>query len=75
MSNQPVIVCDGPNCGQVKGSTNHWYAVMPRQDKFAAFIAYRFDETPENILPMLKHVCSRACAQKLFESWMEGKAA
>ena len=70
MIESSLIRCDGPNCSQVKGETNHWWAIAKRDDPDSAFYAVPFEKVFAERIPMMKHFCGQVCALKYFSNWM-----
>ena len=69
-SAQLVFRCAGPNCGQLKGETDHWWLMWPSKEGSAAVLslcAWNDDiARQEGALS----VCGELCAQKLQSIFM-----
>lgn len=63
------IHCDAPGCQAEKRAANKWWVI--NMGSFAAtFYAMPWHKAAPEEITQGKHVCSRACGQKLFELWM-----
>jgi hypothetical protein len=70
-----TVRCAGPGCSNVRREANHWFvcALADSGSVWAdgkVFVCFPFDvrrELDEHDQP----VCGQACAQRLFESWMQ----
>jgi len=65
-SANPFYRCAGPNCGILKGTSDHWWLMWASSEKFGVPVLYLcpWDEeiaVKEGTL----HVCGELCAQRL----------
>lgn len=75
---ETTITCD--NCQREKQSTNKWWVLMSNNPSPARAIpptlyAMPFSKAHENDISQGAHACSRECAHKIIEQWMEKKEA
>lgn len=69
-SEQLVFRCAGPNCGQLKTGTNHWWLMWPSKDgKVTMLSLCAWDEEIARREAALS-VCGELCAQKLQSMFM-----
>ena len=74
MIKSQVISCDGPGCEQLKRETNHWWVMnLVDWEQKVARICYvmPWATAAAAEIAQAKHACSRECAHKLLEAWME----
>lgn len=64
MSHIQQTVCDAPNCGQVKGESNHWWRVRNAE----SFVVSPYSDAE---LVGDLHYCSSQCMHKMLDLWME----
>jgi hypothetical protein len=63
--------CAGPNCGVLKGSSEHWWVMWTSMDAYKAPVLYLAPWSEE--LAQTEgalHVCGELCAQKLQSQFM-----
>ena len=60
--------CDGPNCTQVRGETNHWLVIFMGNQSFVSGMWDKFDAQVHDA----KHACGSACALKMYSLWLSG---
>jgi len=68
MANKYVIEtvrCAGPGCDAVRKEANHWFLCVDDGD---LFFCRKFGKKIED---EESPVCGQACAQKLFEQWLQ----
>ncbi len=67
----PFYRCAGPNCGIVKGNTDHWWLIWTSFAEFNKPVLYLcpWDEEIANREGTL-HVCGELCAQRLQSQYM-----
>ena len=65
----PAVRCAGPGCEHVRKEANHWFVVAISHTLTFCCFPYRPELLPLN--PWELPVCGQACAQKLFEHWMQ----
>jgi hypothetical protein len=73
MGKQTVYVCDYHGCNQMQKDTNNWIIAIKKE----AEIAFMWLEGHEDLLEAeyiqaeLKVLCSRECAQKVLERYLQ----
>jgi hypothetical protein len=67
---QLVFRCAGPNCGQLKGESDHWWLMWPSKEGNATVLALCAwdEELARNEGAVC--VCGEQCAQKLQSQFM-----
>ena len=67
----PLYRCAGPNCSEVKGSSDRWWIMWTSLEQFKAPVLYLapWSETLAQSQGAL-HVCGELCAQKLQSQFM-----
>jgi hypothetical protein len=63
-------VCDG--CGEVRGTTNHWWTIREGDRTSLTVEAFRPESTPLD--SRMQIFCGEVCATKRFSEWMSCKA-
>lgn len=68
---QPFYRCAGPNCGQVKNSTDRWWLMWASFEEHNIPVLYlcAWDEDVAHKEGTL-HVCGERCAQRLQSQFM-----
>ncbi len=62
-------VCDG--CGEVRGTTNHWWAI--REGDAASLIVEPFRPEKTQLDCSMQIFCGEVCATKRVSEWMSRK--
>lgn len=62
-----TVRCAGPGCDQIRKQTNHWFSIVIGSD--GSFVCWPFDKIA--LLPEMKPVCGAACAQKVFQQFLD----
>jgi len=69
-SQELVFRCAGPNCGQLKGKTDHWWLMWPSKEGSATVLSLcAWDDDIARQEGALS-VCGELCAQKLQSQFM-----
>ncbi len=72
MGKEVMYKCDAPNCKAVRGNLNHWFFYEQKND----WLSFAPLENCESLLDeevgyaIRGCVCSRGCAQKVFEIFL-----
>ncbi len=69
-SEQLVFRCAGPNCGQLKGETDHWWLMWPLKEGNAAVLSLCAWDDDIARREAALCVCGEQCAQKLQSMFM-----
>jgi len=69
-SEQLVFRCAGPNCGQLKGATDHWWLMWPSKDGSSAVLSLCAWDDDIARQEGAICVCGELCAQKLQSQFM-----
>ena len=70
LSEQLMFRCAGPNCGQLKGETDHWWLMWPSKEGNAAVLSLCAWDDEIARREGAIHVCGEQCAQKLQSKFM-----
>jgi hypothetical protein len=62
-------VCDG--CGEVRGTTNHWWTIREGDTASLTVEPFRPENTPLD--SCMQIFCGEVCATKRVSEWMSGK--
>ena len=67
---QLIYRCAGPNCGQLKGSSDHWWLMWPSKDGEVTVLSLCAwdDELAQREAAL--YVCGEECAHKLQSMFM-----
>jgi hypothetical protein len=63
-------VCDG--CGEVRGTTNHWWAI--RRADTDSLVVEPFDPERTQLDCDLEIFCGEVCASRRISGWMSDRA-
>ena len=67
---QIVFRCAGPNCGQLKGDTDHWWLMWPSKEGNAAVLSLCAWDDEIALREAVLCVCGEQCAQRLQSKFM-----